>query len=327
MRRREFITMLGGAAAAWPLVARAQQSATPVIGWLGGTSAEGYRDRVADFRAGLKEQGFIERQNVSVEYRWADDHNERLPQLATDLVARRVAVIVSGGGSASALAAKAATTTIPIVFALAADPVRAGLVSNFNRPGGNITGIVGFTDALIAKRLELVTELLPNITLIGALLNPSNPNAESRSGDLRAASAAAGRQIRFFHAAGPEELERAFTIAAEHRIGALIVQNDLLFVSRRKHVAELATRHRLPTIQETREYTDAGGLMSYGPIISDRYRLLGSYTGRVLKGEKPADLPVVQPTRFELVINLKTAKAIGIEVPPTLLARADEVIE
>jgi putative ABC transport system substrate-binding protein len=327
LHRREFITLLGGTAAAWPLAARAQQPAIPVIGWLGSTAAEGYRDRVAEFRTGLREQGFVERQNVAVEYRWADDHSERLPQLAAELVARRVTVVVVGGGSAAALAAKAATATIPIVFALAADPVRAGIVTSLSRPEGNITGIVGFTDALIAKRLELAAELLPNITVIGALLNPNNPNAESRSSDLRAAAGVLRRQIRFFHASSPDELERAFKTAAEQRIGALIVQNDVLFISRRGQVAGLAIRHRLPTIQETREYADAGGLMSYGPSVVDRYRLLGNYTGRVIKGERPADLPVQQPTKFELVINLKTAKALGLTVPPTLLARADEVIE
>jgi putative ABC transport system substrate-binding protein len=326
LRRRQFITLLGGAAA-WPLAARAQQPAMPVIGWLGSTSAGGQRHRVAEFREGLREQGFVERQNITIEYRWADDHNERLPQLAADLVASRVAVIVSSGGSAAALAAKAATATIPIVFAIAADPVRAGLVTSLSRPEGNITGVVGFTDTLIAKRLELVTELLPNVVVIGALLNPNNPNAESRSSDLRAAAGAIGRQVRFVYAGIPGELEKAFTTAVEQRLGALIIQNDLLFISRRDEVAGLATRHRLPTIQETREYAEVGGLMSYGPSISDRYRLLSRYTAKVLRGEKPADLPVVQPTKFELVINLKTAKALGLVVPTTLLARADEVIE
>jgi putative ABC transport system substrate-binding protein len=327
VKRREFITLVGGAVA-WPLAARAQPApALPVIGWLGASSAESWRDRLADTREGLKEQGFVERQNVIIEYRWANDHYERIPQLAADLVRQRVNLIVTGGGTATALAAKAATTTIPIVFAIAADPVRAGLVASLNRPGGNVTGIVGLTDALIAKRLELVTELLPNIAVIGALLNPNNPNSEARSRDLHAAAGVVGRQIRVLYAGNRGEIDKAFTSAVEQRIGALVIQNEILFIAQREQIVVLAARHRLPTIQETREYAAAGGLISYGPSIADRYRMLGSYAGRVLKGERPADLPVVQPAKFELVINLNTAKAIGLEIPPTLLARADEVIE
>src|SRR5262245_9796285 len=328
MRRREFITLLGGAAVAWPMAARAQPApALPIIGWLGASSAESWRDRVADTREGLKEQGFVERQNVIIEYRWADDRYERIPQLAADLVRQHVNLIVTGGGTSTALAAKAATTTIPIVFAIAADPVRAGLVASLNRPGGNITGIVGFTDALIAKRLELVTELLPNIAVIGVLLNPNNPNSEARSRDLRAAAGVIGRQLRILYAVNRREIDKAFTSAADQRIGALVVQNETLFIARREQIVVLAASHRLPTILETREYATAGGLISYGPSIADRYRMLGSYAGRVLKGERPADLPVLQPAKFELVINLNTAKAIGLEIPATLLARADEVIE
>ncbi len=327
MKRREFISLLGGAAAAWPLAARAQQPAMPVIGWMGSTSAEGFADRVAAFREGLKEVGFIEHQNVTIEYRWADDHNERLPELAADLVGRHVAVIVTGGGTPTALAAKAATATTPIVFVIAADPVRTGLVASLNRPGGNITGIAGFTDVLVTKRLELLTELLPNASVFGMLLNPSNPNSEIRSSDMRAAARVVGRQIRFVGASSQSELEKAFTTALEQGVGALVVQNETLFNSRRDQVVGLAARYRLPTIYETREDVTAGGLMSYGPRTSDRYRLLGIYTGKILKGERPADLPVMRPTKIDLIINLKTAKALGLDVPPMLIARADEVIE
>src|SRR5262245_3388352 len=327
MRRREFITLLGGAAAGWPLAARGQQSAMPVIGWMGIPSARRYADRVAVFREGLEEAGFVESQNVAIEYRWADDHNEKLPELAAELVARDVTVIVVGGGTPAALAAKAATTTTPIVFTIAADPVRAGLVRSLSRPGGNITGIAGLTDELITKRLELLTELVPKMSVLGALINPSNPNAESRAKDLRAAAPVLGRQIQVVGASTGSELDNAFTTALAQGVEALVVQNDALFSSRPAQVAGLAMRHRLPAIYENREDVAAGGLMSYGPSWRERYRLLGSYTARILKGEKPADLPVIQPTKFELVINLKTAKALGLEVPPTLLARADEVIE
>ena len=326
MRRREFFGVLGGAAT-WPVVARAQQAEKPVIGWLSSPSARRYADRVVAFREGLKELGFIEHHNVTIEYRWADDHNERLPELAAELVARRVAVIVAGGSTSAALAAKAATTTIPIVFTTAADPVRTGLVRSLNRPGGNVTGIAGFTDLLIVKRLELIIELMPNASVIGALINPDNPNSENRANDLRAAASALRRQIRIVSASSGAELEKVFTTAVAQGVEVLIVQNDSLFSSRPDQLAELAIRHRLPGIYENHEDAVAGGLISYGPSWKERYRLLGSYAGRVLKGEKPADLPVMQPTKFELVINAKTAKALGIVVPPTLLARADEVIE
>jgi putative ABC transport system substrate-binding protein len=326
MRRRDFIAVVG-AAAAWPLAARARDSARLEIGWIGITSARSYVDRVAAFRGGLKEAGFVENDNVMVEYRWADDHHERLKALIAELVARRVAVIVTGGGTSTALAAKAATTTIPIVFTIAADPVRAGLVRSLNRPGGNITGIAGLTDLLIVKRLELVTELMPNASVIGALINPKNPNSENRGSDLRAAASALGKQIRIVGASSGAEFANAFTTAMAQGVEVLIVQNDALFSSRPDQLVELAMRYRLPTIYENHEDAVAGGLISYGPSWKERYRLLGSYAGRILKGEKPADLPVVQPTTFELVINLKTAKAIGLVIPPLLLARADEVIE
>jgi putative tryptophan/tyrosine transport system substrate-binding protein len=256
-----------------------------------------------------------------------DDHNERLPELTADLVARRVAVIVVGGGTSAALAAKAATTTIPIVFTIAADPVRAGLVRSLNRPAGNITGIVGFTDLLIVKRLELVTQLVPDAFVIGALINPRNPNSKNRVNDLRAAASALRLQISIVGASSGAEFDNAFATAVAQRAQVLIVQNDALFSSRPDQLAGLAMRYRLPTIFENHEDAVAGGLMSYGPSWKERYRVLGSYAGRILKGEKPADLPVQAPTKFELVINLRTAKALDLTIPPTLLARADEVIE
>jgi putative tryptophan/tyrosine transport system substrate-binding protein len=327
IRRREFITLLGGAAASWPLASRAQQAVMPVIGWLSVASADGMVERVADFRAGLKEQGFVEHQNVLIEYRWANEQSELLPRLAAELITRRVSVIAVGGGTVTALAAKASTAAIPIVFAIAADPVRAGLVESLSRPGGNITGIVGFADQLITKRLEVVGQLLPNASVIGALLNPSNPNSQRRATDLRGAAAVIGREISIVQASHSDELESAFRTAIEQRIGALIIQNDIVFVSERDRIVSLASRYHMPTIYETREHVVAGGLLSYGANISERFRLLGQYTGKILQGHKPADLPVMQPTKFDLVINLRTAKALGLEVPPPLLARADEVIE
>jgi ABC-type uncharacterized transport system substrate-binding protein len=327
MNRREFITLLGGAAVAWPLAARAQQAAMPVVGWLSVASADGMLVRVADFREGLKQQGFVEHQNVLVEYRWANEQSELLPRLAVELISRRVSVIAVGGGTVTALAAKASTAAIPIVFAIAADPVRAGLVESLSRPGGNITGIVGFTDQLITKRLEVVGQLLPKASVIGALLNPSNPNSQRRASDLRAAAAVIGRQLFIVQASHSDELEKAFETAIERRIGALVIQNDIVFQSEQDRIVSLASRYHVPTIYETRGHVVAGGLLSYGASISERFRLLGQYTGKILQGHKPADLPVMQPTKFDLVINLRTAKALGLEVPPSLLALADEVIE
>jgi putative tryptophan/tyrosine transport system substrate-binding protein len=327
MRRREFITLLGGAAAAWPLAARAQQGPMPVIGWVSVTQAEGYADRIAAFRDGLKEVGFVEGQNVMIEYRWADDHNERLPGLLAELLRRPVAVLIAGGGTATALAAKAASATIPIVFIIAADPVRAGIVTSLNRPGGNITGVVGFTDLLIAKRLELATELVPTASILGALLNRRSPNADNRSKDLQAAARVLGRQMRLFWASSADQLEELIAAAAEQRVGALVVQNDAMFNSHRDRVVELTARYRLPAIYETREDAMAGGLLAYGPSTSFRYRQAGTYAGRILKGERPGDLPIMQPAKFELIVNLNTAKSLGINISPTLLARTDEVIE
>jgi putative tryptophan/tyrosine transport system substrate-binding protein len=325
--RRQFFVGLG-AATAWPLATRAQHPAVmPVIGWIGIPSAGSYGGRVAAFREGLKDLGFVEGENAAIEYRWADGRNERLPELAAELVARRVAVIVTGGGTPAALAAKAATTAIPIVFTVAADPVRAGLVSSLSRPEGNITGIGGHTDMLIVKRLELLIELVPTAAVVGALLNSSNRNFKNRAEDLQAAARVLGRQIRIAGASNSGELDNAFRTVVAQGVQALVVQNDALFSSLPDELAGLAVRYRLPTVFENHEDAAAGGLVSYGPSWTERYQLLGRYTGRVLKGEKPADLPVVQPAQFELVINLKTARTLGVDVPLRLLQRADQVIE
>jgi putative ABC transport system substrate-binding protein len=271
--------------------------------------------------------GFVEGENVAVEYRWADGRNERLAELAAELVARRVAVLVTGGGTPAAVAAKAATTTIPIVFTVAADPVRAGLVPSLSRPGGNVTGIGGHTDMLIVKRLELLIELVPKVSVVGALLNPSNRNFRNRAEDLEAAARALGRQIRIVGASNSGELDSAFGTAVAQGVQALVVQNDALFSSLPDRLSALALRHGLPTVFENHEDADAGGLVSYGPSWTERYRLLGRYTARVLKGERPADLPIVQPAKFELAINLRTARTLGVDVPLRLLQRADHVIE
>jgi putative ABC transport system substrate-binding protein len=264
---------------------------------------------------------------VSIEYRWAEGQPQRLPRLAKDLLDRQVSVIAVGGGTAAALAAKAATTSIPVVFAIAADPVRAGLVQSLSRPGSNVTGVVGSTDQLITKRLEVMRELLPDARVLGALLNPSNPNFDKRVSDLLEAAKITGRQFSIVRAANRTELESAFRTAVDQKIGALVVQNDIVFTTERQQIVELAARYRVPTIYETRAHVHAGGLLSYGPSISDRFRFLGQYTGKILHGEKPADLPVLQPSKFDLVINLKAAKSLGLTIPPPLLARADEVIE
>ena len=326
MRRREFITTLVGAAA-WPLAARAQQGALPVVGFLGAPSAAPYARYVAAVHQGLKEVGYVEHQNVAMEYRWADSQYDRLPALAADLVSRRVAVIVPIGGSPAVLAAKAATSTIPIVFNLGADPIELGLVTNLSRPGGNITGIAMMALEIETKQLQLLHELAPTSTSIAILLNPSSGQAQPQEREAQEAARVLGLQVLVLKASTEREIEQAFAALVRERAGALLVGADTFFVSQATLFVVLTARHSIPTIYPFRPYVDAGGLMSYGASLLDSYRQTGVYAGRVLKGEKPADLPIVQPTNFELVINLKTARAVGIAIPPTLLARADEVIE
>jgi putative ABC transport system substrate-binding protein len=326
MRRREFITLLG-ATSAFPFSVGAQQPAMPVIGFFHSASPETRRDQVVAFRQGLKDAGFVEGENVAIEYRWAGDQYDRLPDLAADLVRRRVAVIAATGNIATALAAKARTTTIPIVFMNSGDPVQAGLVASLNRPGGNITGVSNMAVELGAKQLGLLHELVPGDALIAVLVNPNSPITESFIADLRLAASAIGRQIEILTATTNREIDAAFAGLTQKQIRALVVGLDTLFLSRRVQLITLTTRHAVPTMHPFREDVEAGGLMSYGPSNLDQYRHAGVYTGRILKGEKPAETPVQRPTKFEFVINLQTAKVIGIEIPPTLLARADEVIE
>jgi len=328
MRRREFITLLGGAAAGWPVAARAQQPAVPVIGVVNAGSFEASASRVAAFRKGLSETGYIEGQNVAVEYHWFGGQYDRLPMLMADLVSRRVAVIATPGGTPAAIAAKVATTTIPIVFGTAEDPVKIGLVSSLARPGGNATGINIFLWEVTAKRLGLLHELAPRVIRVAVLNNPGNvPSAEATLRDLPEAARAIGLQIQIFNASTSREIEAAFATLVRDRADALFVAADSFFISRRVQFATLAMRHGIPAAYSTREEVEAGGLMSYGTDVLQMWRQVGVYAGQVLKGAKPADLPVVQATKFEFVINLVTARALGLEVPPSLLARADEVIE
>jgi putative ABC transport system substrate-binding protein len=327
MKRREFITLLGGAAVSCPLIARAQQPGIPVVGFLGAPSAAPYARYIAAVHQGLKEVGYIEHQNVAMEYRWADGQYDRLPVFAADLVSRRVAVIVPIGGAPAVLAAKAATSSIPIVFNVGADPIQLGLVAKLNRPGGNITGVAMMTLEMETKRLELLHELAPTSAPIAILLNPSNAQAQSQEREIQRAARVIGRQVLVLNAGNEDEIEKAFAALVRERAGALLVAGDTFFTSQAVLFVVLTARHSIPTVYPVRSYVDAGGLMSYGSSLLDAYRLTGVYSGRVLKGEKPADLPIVQPTKFELVLNLKTARAVGISIPPTLLARADEVIE
>ena len=326
-RRRQFITLLGSVAA-WPLAAHAQQAAIPVIGFLNPTSLDGMDRLLRGFRQGLKETGFVEGENVAIEYRWADNEIDRLPTLAAELVRRQVAVIVATGGTPSPLAAKAATTTIPIIFNVGDDPVRRGLVASLARPGGNLTGTNFFGAELGAKRLELLRELVPSVTHVAVLVNPADvANTETTLRDVEAAAHAMGLQIQVLNASTTRELDSAFATVVRERPDALFVGPGSFFSSRRIQLANLAARSGVPAIYPVRDNVEAGGLMSYGTSLMDAYRQVGVYAGRILKGAKPADLPVVQSSKFELVINASTARMLGLDLPPTLLARADEVIE
>jgi putative tryptophan/tyrosine transport system substrate-binding protein len=326
IRRRQFITLLGGAAA-WPLAARAQQPAMPEIGVLSSHSSSDWGPFVAAFKQGLNETGYIDGQNVSIEYRWAEGHYDRLSALAADLVRRQVAVIAAIGGVNSALAAKAATSELPIVFLTGRDPVELGFVKSFNRPGGNLTGINLQNAELESKRLELLREFVPNASTIAILINPDNQNHRSRVNAMQAAVRAGGQQVVVVGAAAPSDLEPAFAALAQRGANALIVSPDPFLDSHRETLVSLTARYAVPAIFQWREFVQAGGLVSYGSSLTDAHRQQGVYAGKILNGAKPTDLPVVQPTKFEMFLNLKTAKALGLDVPPTLLARADEVIE
>jgi ABC-type uncharacterized transport system substrate-binding protein len=326
-KRREFITLLGGATVAWPLAVRAQQTGMPVIGFLGSDSPDLYADRLRALRRGLKETGYIEGQNLTIEYRWAEGRNDRLPALATDLIRRPVAVIAAST-TPSALALKAATTTIPIVFFVAGDPIALGLVASLNHPGGNLTGTTTLTLEVGQKWLQLLHEMVPTATTFALLVNPTSPNlAEAQSLDLQKAARALGLQVHLLQASTDQDFDTVFATLAKLRAGGLVISSDSFFFTRSEQLAALAAQHAVPAIFGFREFAAAGGLMSYGASVTDQHRTLGVYIGRILKGEKPSDLPVQQATKVELIINLKTARALGLEIPPTLLARADEVIE
>jgi putative tryptophan/tyrosine transport system substrate-binding protein len=326
MRRREFIAGLGSTAA-WPVVARAQQPAMPVIGVLNSASSANYVPMMAAFHRGLREAGYVEGRNVAIEYRWANEQSDRLPALTAELVQRQVKVIVAGGALSSPLAAKAATATIPIVFSAGVDPVESGLVASLNRPGGNVTGVTNINNELLSKRLQLLHELLSAAKSIALLVNPTNPGNRTLPTEFERAAQTLGLQAHILNASTERELETAFATMAELRTAGMVLTPDPFFIVRNELLAALALRHAVPTVSTYREFAAAGGLMSYGGSVLEMYRLVGFYTGRILKGDKPADLPVQQATRIELVINMKTAKALGLTIPETLLATADEVIQ
>ena len=328
MRRRDFIKVIAGSAVVWPLAARAQQSAMPVIGLLGSESLDLWAARMRAFREGLKEAGFVEGQNVALEYRWAEGHNDRLPQLAADLVRRRVTVLAAPGSTPAAIAAKAATSTIPIIFWVGSDPIELGLVASLNRPGGNLTGVTTLNVGLVAKRVELLHEVVSGISSIALLVNPTSPVLTKISiGDAQAAARSLGLELHVLNASTEPDFDVMFENLTQLRAGGLVVGTDAFFSSRLEQLAALSIRHAVPTVYHFREFAAAGGLISYGGSITDAFHATGVYTGRILKGDKPADLPVQQVTKVELIINLKTAKALGLTVPQSLLARADEVIE
>jgi putative tryptophan/tyrosine transport system substrate-binding protein len=327
MKRREFITLLGGAAAAWPVAARAQQAGMPVIGFLHPSSPEAAATRLPAFRQGLREAGFVESENVAIEYGWGDGQTDRLPTLAADLVRRRAAVIVAPGGAPGALAARTATRTIPIVFLVGEDPVGLGLVGSLARPGSNMTGVNFFTVELAAKRLELLRELVPAVTRVAALVDPNAGNAEATAREVETAARSMGLQIQVLNTSTGREIDMAFAGFARERSDALFVGSGPFFIDRRVQLALLAAHHSVPATYQDRLNAEAGGLMSYGASLTDAYRQIGAYAGRILKGTKAADLPVVQATKIDLVINVQAARVLGLTVPPSLLARADEVIE
>jgi len=328
MRRREFIRLFGGSAFAWPLAARAQQPAIPVVGFLSTASPDSYAIRLRAFRQGLKDAGYVEGQNVTIEYRWAEGQNDRLPALAADLVHRQVDAIVAGGGTPSAVAAKAATAAIPIVFEVATDPVKIGFVARLDKPGGNLTGVANLNVEIGPKRLELMHELLPSVTVIAVLVNPANPALfEPFVRSLQTAASGLGLELHILNASTERELDTVFATLVQLKAGALVIGPDVFFNSHIEQIAALAIGHALPAVYQYRPFVEAGGLLSYGSDEAETYRQVGIYAGRILKGEKPADLPVVQSTKVELIINLKTAKALGLTIPLPLLGRADEVIE
>jgi putative ABC transport system substrate-binding protein len=327
LRRREFITLLGGAAVAWPVAARAQQAGMPMIGFLSARSSGDSVQLLVAFRQGLKEAGYVEGQNVAIEFRFAEGKYDQLPALARDLVRRNVAVIAAISGTPAAFAAKAATSVIPIVFANGSDPIEFGLVASLSRPGGNLTGVTFLAMATIAKRLGVLRELVPTATALAYLANPSNQLAKAETRETENAAHTLGLQFHVLNASAEHDIDRAFASVVQNRVGAFVIGSDTFFSQRKSQIIMLAARHRVPTMYYEREYAIAGGLISYGTDFADSYRQAGAYAGRILNGAKPGDLPVLQPTKFELLINLKTAKALGVEIPPMLIARADEVIE